>query len=138
MNVIPKAVPVSLILEKNFGNSVAAHTVRTDINGSEDVPAGRSAPVKKIPQVTRVDATEMEIARDGSVIVEVLPSTATSEIVVISSSLSMISDSTFEDDDAASSSSPAFEIENKNAKYKATTTLSAATSVEQNLKWKYR
>mmetsp|Transcript_29132 Transcript_29132/g.54744 ORF Transcript_29132/g.54744 Transcript_29132/m.54744 type:complete len:87 (-) Transcript_29132:37-297(-) len=82
----PKAVPVSLRREKNFGNAVAAKTVKVDMRGRDEVPTGRIVLVKKDPAVTKVDATEMAIASEGRVMEEVslFSSTAISAIVVCS------------------------------------------------------
>ena len=136
--ITPSAVPVSLSFAKNFGKTVAATTVNAEIKGREDVPAGSKALVRNAPAVTKDDATETEIASVGSVIVEgdCSSSTASSDIFAISSSstssvsmsgLSLVGLSAVALLVAIVSSSPDFEIENKNAKYNATTTLSAAT-----------
>ena len=124
-NTTPSAVPVSLSFAKNDGKRVAATTVSAEIKGREDVPAGSNAFVRNEPAVTKEDATDTEIASVGSVIVEgdFSSSTAISDIVpMVSSGTSSVSFAV-----SVSSSSPDFEIENKKAKYKATTTLSAAT-----------
>ena len=111
--------------EKKFGKSVAAKTVKVEIMGSDDVPIGSRAFVTSDPAVTSDDATEMEIAREDNVMLEV-PSFST----VISAIVSVCfprSASTFGTTSPTSSASPDFAIENRNAKYNATTTLSAAT-----------
>ena len=81
----PNAVPVSLSFEKKAGKAVAATTVNAEIKGREDVPAGSKAFVRNEPTVTKVDATETEIASVGRVIVEGddSSSTAISDIVAI-------------------------------------------------------
>jgi hypothetical protein len=143
-NTTPSAVPVSLSFEKKVGKVVAATTVNAEIKGREDVPAGSKAFVRNEPAVTKVDATETEIASVGRVIVEgdVSSSTAISDIVAIfwSSTLSVssfgqsaVAMSAVELSVAVVSSSPDFEIENKKAKYSATTTLSAATATSRKM-----
>ena len=128
----PSAVPVSLSFEKKDGNRVAATTVSAEIRGREDVPAGSNALVRNEPAVTKEDATDTEIASVGSVIVEgdFSSSTANSDIVPMVSSLTSSVFSAV----AGASSSPGFAIENKKAKYKATTTLSAATVASKKIK----
>mmetsp|Transcript_2302 Transcript_2302/g.4941 ORF Transcript_2302/g.4941 Transcript_2302/m.4941 type:complete len:263 (-) Transcript_2302:602-1390(-) len=124
--ITPRAVPVSLRRAKNFGNSVADTTVKADIKGREDVPTGSQALVKNAPAVTNEDAIDMEIAREGSVMVDgdLSSSTASSDIVDCCSSASPLSlSSPFA---TTVPPSPALAIQNKKAKYIATTTLSAA------------
>lgn len=137
MNTTPNAVPVSLIREKNVGKIVAAKTVRTEIIGSEDVPAGNISLVANIPQVTSKEAIDIETKSEGNDIVEALfSSMATSDDMAAAvddddissfSSSTCLSSSCCEVDPSVSVGSPALAIENKNAKYSATTTLSAAT-----------
>ena len=149
--ITPNAVPVSLRDEKNLGNAVAAITVNVEIKGRDDTPAGSSTFVIKVPAVTKLDATDKEMARVGRVIEDGLPSsTATSDIVNCCASSSsssfglssvlvapgmVVSVTTVAvavtvvlvvSVVVSLSSSPAFAMENKNAKYSATTTLSAA------------
>ena len=57
MNKIPMAVPVALKFEKNFGKDDAPTTVRIEINGRLEVPAGRIAFVKTPPMYTKNEDT---------------------------------------------------------------------------------
>ena len=154
INATPNAVPVSLIDEKKLGNIVAANTVKIDIIGREDVPAGNRNFVMYDPTVTNVDATDIDIASDGRVIDDdVTEEDEESDCSIFNSPIdattSSSSSSSFPvgwaffisaplffavvvsfcvvvvDDEL--SPSPAVDIENRNAKYNATTTLSAAT-----------
>jgi hypothetical protein len=81
--ITPSAVPVSDNSEKKAGKSVAEITVNAEINGREDDP-GSKVFVRNEPAVTKEDATEMDIASEGRVIVEIVSSsTAISDIIPI-------------------------------------------------------
>ena len=101
MNPTPRAVPVSLICEKNFGKIVAAATVRIDIIGREDTPAGKSNLVKNIPEVTNVEATEIAVIIDGKDIEVDDPSSCIVACDVISNSLSSSFSCCCVDDDSS-------------------------------------
>jgi hypothetical protein len=68
MKLTPRAVPVSLIREKNFGKRVAAATVNTLIIGSDEVPDGNNRRVKRIPAETSEDATDIDVPSVANVI----------------------------------------------------------------------
>jgi hypothetical protein len=75
--------------EKNLGKIVAAMTVRTEIRGRDDVPIGSRSLVSTTPEVTSVEAMEIEIPSVARVIDDEAPcfSTTNSEIVFSSGSV---------------------------------------------------
>ena len=72
MNKMPTALPVVRNFEKNLGNTVADATVNKDISGNDDVPVGRKSLVNIPPDVTRQDATDIEVPKDAMVILPYL------------------------------------------------------------------
>jgi len=66
INSTPNAVPLAERLEKKEGKVVAPATVRMDVSGREDFPAGSRILVSTPPTWTSVDAT----AKEDSVIPE--------------------------------------------------------------------
>lgn len=132
MKATPKAVPVSLILEKNAGKAVAAKTVIIDIRGRDDVPAGNSVRVRKFPNVTRVDATDIAMQMVGRDMEDFDSSSMESSAIDVSLDVSVVSPGASAR--SAPVGSPDFAIEKRKAKYKATTMLSAATANKRNEK----
>mmetsp|Transcript_36157 Transcript_36157/g.75211 ORF Transcript_36157/g.75211 Transcript_36157/m.75211 type:complete len:114 (+) Transcript_36157:389-730(+) len=113
MNKIPNALPASRILEKKVGNIVAETTVKTEVKGNADVPAGRSSLDRSPPAVTRTDETQAASANEGNEKEEEALSTLSgSDIVMPGSSLADNTSSVA----ALSPSSPGDEIENSIAK----------------------
>mmetsp|Transcript_23023 Transcript_23023/g.26480 ORF Transcript_23023/g.26480 Transcript_23023/m.26480 type:complete len:107 (+) Transcript_23023:258-578(+) len=70
INSTPNAVPLAERLEKKEGKVVAPATVRMDVSGREDFPAGSRILVSTPPTWTSVDATARDVPKEDSVIPE--------------------------------------------------------------------